>query len=230
MPAMRRIPSQEWLDDDLASPEEIRRSFDDLWRINRRLGGLSGCLFLLEKFFAETGVRHARVLDVGSGDARLASRLQEELAKRGLSAEFVAFDRRINHLTNCNHFPGGFSRVAGAAPMFPFPAKSFDVVMCNLFLHHFSGTQARKMLRGFAELASRAVLINDLERRLLPYFFIRIAWPFARSRVTRHDGAASVRQAYTRKELDILVREAGFWDFEIQRLPAFRLGLIVWKT
>ena len=227
---MRRVPSQEWLDDDLGTPKEIHQSFDDLWRINRHLGGVSGCLRLLGKFFARTGTHHARILDVGSGDARLAARLQEELAKRQLSAEFVAFDRRPNHLNNGNHFPPGFSRVAGDAPKFPFPAKSFDVVMCNLFLHHFSGAEARKMLHGLAEMASRAVLINDLERRFLPYFFIRIAWPFARSRVTRHDGAASVRQAYTRQELGELVREAGFTKFEVESLPAFRLGLTVWKA
>jgi len=226
---MRRVPSQEWLDDDLASPEEIRQSFDDLWRINRRLGGVSGCLRLLEGFFARTGSRRARILDVGSGDGRLAARLQEELARRRLSAEFVAFDRRPNHLTNGNHFPRGFSRVAGDAPEFPFRAESFDVVMCNLFLHHFSGEHARKMLQGLAAIASQAVLINDLERHPLPYFFIRFAWPFARSRVTRHDGAASVRQAYTRQELGELAREAGFSKFEIEPLAAFRLGLTVWK-
>lgn len=227
---MRRVPSQEWLDDDLARPEEIRQSFDDLWWINRRLGGISGCLRLLEKFFTRTGMRRARVLDVGSGDGRLAARLQEELRKRGLSAEFVAFDRRLNHLTNSNHFPPGFRRVAGEAPEFPFPPNSFDVVMCNLFLHHFSGEQARRMLQGFGKIASQAVLINDLERHPLPYFFIRVAWPFARSRVTRHDGAASVRQAYTREELGELAREAGFPKFEVEALPAFRLGLTIWKT
>jgi ubiquinone/menaquinone biosynthesis C-methylase UbiE len=227
---MRRVPSQEWLDDDLGTPEEIRQSFDDLWRINRWLGGVSGCLRLLDQYFARTGCHHARILDVGSGDSRLAVHLHEELAKRNLSAEFVAFDRRLNHLKSGNHSPQKLSRVVGDAFDLPFRCESFDVVMCNLFLHHFSGDQAKKIFRCLGEVASKAVLINDLERHPLPYFFIRFALPFARSRVTRHDGPASVRQAYTREELGTLVRQAGFSNFEIEQLAAFRLGLTVWKT
>jgi hypothetical protein len=74
------------------------------------------------------------------------------------------------------------------------------------------------------------VLVNDLERHWLPYLFICSARPFARSRITRHDGPASVRQAYTRSEIEALAREAGFAHFETRRLLPFRWGLILWKT
>jgi ubiquinone/menaquinone biosynthesis C-methylase UbiE len=227
---MRRIPSREWLDDDLGTPEEIRQSFDDLWRINRWLGGVSGCLHLLEDYFDRRGSRHTRVLDVGSGDSRLASYLQKELARRNRRAEFVALDRRLSHLRNHHPSTGTLSRVVADVADFPFAEKSFEVVICNLFLHHFSGDEAVELLRRFARIASEAVLINDLDRHPLPYAFIRIAWPFARSRITRHDGAASVRQAYTKDELAALARRAGFKHFEVERLPAFRLGLALWKV
>ena len=227
---MRRVPSQEWLDEDLGTPQEIQQSFDDLWRINRWLGGVSGCLHLLENYFDRRGSRHARILDVGSGDARLASYLQGELARRNRRAEFVALDRRLSHLRNHNSSAGKLSRVVADVMHLPFPEKSFEVVICNLFLHHFSGDEAVELLRRFAAMASEAVLINDLDRHPLPYAFIRVAWPFARSRITRHDGAASVRQAYTKGELATLARRAGFTHFEVERLPAFRLGLSIWKT
>jgi ubiquinone/menaquinone biosynthesis C-methylase UbiE len=224
-----RIPSQEWLDDDLGTPVEIHQSFDDLWRINRWLGGVSGCLYLLDRYFARRGSRHARILDVGAGDARLAARLQTELARQNRNAEFVALDRRLSHLRNGNHSTEKLSRVVADAFDFPFGQKSFDVVICNLFLHHFSPVEAVELLRQLAGIASEAVLINDLERHPLPYFFIRAARPFARSRITRHDGAASVRQAYTKDELAALASRAGFTNFEVERLPAFRLGLTLWK-
>ncbi|HKT10965.1 MAG TPA: methyltransferase domain-containing protein [Terriglobia bacterium] len=227
---MRRVPSPEWLDDDFGTPEEIRQSFDDLWRINRWLGGVSGCLRLLERYFARRGSRSARILDVGSGDSRLAARLQSELARRHRSVEFVALDRRLSHLRNGNHSPRKPPRVAADVFNCPFVENSFDVVICNLFLHHFSGDEAVELLRRLAGIASDAVLINDLERHPLPFAFIRIAWPFARSRITRHDGAASVRQAYTRDELADLAGRTGFTGFEVERLPLFRLGLVLWKT
>jgi SAM-dependent methyltransferase len=224
-----RVPSQEWLDDDLGTPGEIQHSFDDLWRINCWLGGVSGCLHLLDLYFARRGCRRARILDVGSGDSRLAARLQSELARRSRTTEFVALDRRLSHLRNGNHSLGKLSQVAADAFEFPFAENSFDVVICNLFLHHFSEVEAVELLRRLAGIASGAVLINDLERHLLPYAFIRVAWPFARSRITRHDGAASVRQAYTKDELVALAVRAGYINFQVERLPAFRLGLALWK-
>lgn len=227
---MLRVPSQEWLDDDLGTPGEIRKSFDDLWRINRWLGGVSGCLHLLDRYFARSGSRHARILDVGAGDSRLAAHLQSELARRNRSAQIVALDRRLSHLLNGYHSRAILPRVAADVYHLPFAEQSFDVVICNLFLHHFSEDKAVDLLRRFAVVASEAVLVNDLERNLLPYLFIHLPWPFARSRITRHDGAASVRQAYTKNELATLAVCAGFSDFEVRRLPVYRLGLALWKT
>ncbi len=226
---MLRVPSQEWLDDDLGTPGEIRQSFDDLWLINRWLGGVSGCLHLLDRYFARRDSRRARILDVGAGDSRLADRLRAELERRNRSVKFVALDRRLSHLRNGNHSSGKLSRVVADVSNLPFREKSFEVVICNLFLHHFSEDEAVQLMRRLAGVASEAVLINDLERHPLPYVFIRLAWPFARSRLTRHDGAASVRQAYTKDELEALASRAGFKEFEVERLPAFRLGLALWK-
>ncbi len=226
---MRRTTSHELLDDDLGIPREIERSLDDLWRINRWLGGVSSNLRMLERFFARAGAHPVKILDVGAGDTRLAARLRSELLRRGLRAEFVVLDRRITHLANGRPAAAGLSPVVADVFALPFPAGSFHVVMCNLFFHHFSGAQAQELLRSLAASAREAVLINDLERHLLPYLFIRFAFPFARSRITRHDGPASVRQAYTRAELAALAAEAGFEDVEVERLPLFRLGLTLWK-
>jgi SAM-dependent methyltransferase len=225
---MRRVTAEELLDDDRGTPQEIAQSFDDLWRINRWLGGLSNCLTLLERVFAQRGTRAARILDVGAGDARLAQRLGGELSRRGIQAQFVALDRRITHLRNGQ----SKSLPAVAADVFrlPFAENSFDVVMCNLFLHHFSGKNAVDLLKRLMEVARDAVIINDLERSLLPYMFIRAAFPFARSRITRFDGPASVRQAYTRDEMLDLARSAGFRQFRIERMGAYRLGMTIWKS
>jgi ubiquinone/menaquinone biosynthesis C-methylase UbiE len=226
---MRRHTTAELLDDDRGTPAEIERSLDDLWRINRWLGGVRSNLRLLERFFQRAGPQPARILDVGAGDSRLADRLRRALRRRNLRAEFVVLDRRHSHLRNGTPHAQGLSAVVADVFNLPFRDKSFDVVMCNLFFHHFSGEDARELLRRLSGIAGRAVIINDLERNLAPYWFIRIAYPFARSRITRHDGPASVRQAYTRTELRELVTRAGFRSFEIERFVPFRLGLTLWK-
>ena len=162
---MRRVTTAELLDDDLGTPQEIARSLDDLWRINRWLGGVRSSLCLLGNYFARTGAKSARILDVGAGDSRLATRLQEEFAMRTVRAQFVALDRRLSHLSN----GGAASREVPAivADVFnlPFGENSFDVVMCNLFFHHFSGESAQALLRCLARIARNAVILRS---RMLP--------------------------------------------------------------
>ena len=227
---MNRTLTAELLGDDLGTHQEIKQSFDDLWRINRWLGGVRTNLHLLERVFERSGLDRLRILDVGAGDGRLTESLAQGLSLRRLKAEFMALDRRQSHLRNgC---PRGEGLPAVAADVFepPFRDGSFDVVMCNLVFHHFSGERAQGLLRRMAAVASRAVIVNDLERNLLPYIFIRIAYPFARSRITRHDGPASVRQAYTRAEIESLAASAGFADINVEGLGGVPVGLTVWEA
>jgi hypothetical protein len=227
---MRRITCSELLDEDRGTGREIRDSLDDLWRINRWLGGVSASLRLLQDFFARAGVHPVRVLDVGAGDSRLTRQLQMELQRRGLQAEFTVLDRRLSHVRNGHKSAGATQPVVADALALPFADRSFNVVMCNLFFHHFSDEPAKQLLYGMAAIASEAVIINDLERHRLPYLFIRCAPWFARSPITRHDAPASVRQAYTRSELAALAAAAGFTDFDVRRLMPFRLGLTLWTN
>ena len=227
---MRRITCSELLDEDQGTRREIRDSLDDLWRINRWLGGVSSSLQLLQDFFARAGVHPVRILDVGAGDSRLAGRLQTELQRRGLQAEFTVLDRCLSHLLNGEKLAGAPQPVVADALALPFAEGSFNVVMCNLFFHHFSDGPAKELLRGMAAIASEAVMINDPERHRLPYLFIRYAPWFARSPITRHDAPASVRQAYTRSELAAIVVATGFTDFDVRRFMPFRLGLTLWKN
>ena len=81
-----------------------------------------------------------------------------------------------------------------------------------------------------ASAARDAVVINDLHRHWLPWFFVRAVPWFWSHRVSRLDGAASVRQAYTEPELIDLARAASLRDIEVHRLAPFRLGLVAWNT
>jgi ubiquinone/menaquinone biosynthesis C-methylase UbiE len=226
---MRRVPAIELLDNDLGSPADVRIQLNDLWRINRWLGGVSSSLHLLLRVLRDAGRRSVRVLEVGAGDGRLAARLRSMLRRRGIEADFFVLDRRYSHLLFGRPASDLHPVVADALAL-PFRAESFDVVTCNLLFHHFSGGDALRFLCSLGAVARDAVLINDLERRWLPYLFIRLAPWFTRNRMSRHDAAASVRQAYTRRELVQLAAAAGFTDFEVRRLAPFRLGLVVRKS
>ena len=140
---MRRITCSELLDEDRGTPRDIQNSLDDLWRINRWLGGVTSSLRLLEGVWARAEVHPVRILDVGAGDARLAVHLQMELRKRGVRAEFTVLDRHVTHLRNGHRSAAVPQSVVADALALPFAEGSFNVVMCNLFFHPFFGPTRR---------------------------------------------------------------------------------------
>ena len=227
---MRRITSVELLDRGIGSPEEVRGNLADLWRVNRYLGGVSNSLRLLGRFFHRTKKRRVRVLEVGAGDGRLAARLHRELRRQGIEAEFFVLDWRLNHLLVGRPDTQEVHPVVADALALPFAQSTFDLVMCNLFLHHFSGARALRLLNALASVAREAVLINDLRRHWLPYWFVRLTPWLWRERMSHLDGAASLQQAYTRAELVELAGAASFSDFEVHQLAPFRLGLVLWMN
>ena len=100
--------------------------------------------------------------------------------------------------------------MAGDAFRLPFRPGSFDYVFCSLFLHHFQDKEVVRLLRDFGEVARKAVLVIDLERNPIPYYFIAWSRPLLGwDPVTVHDGAISVEAAFHRKELEDLARQAG---------------------
>ncbi|MGH9467896.1 MAG: methyltransferase domain-containing protein [Terriglobales bacterium] len=206
---MRQRLAQELLDEDGGTPEEIARSLDELGWIHRHLGGLSSWRQLLQSLPAAESV-----LDVGAGRGEVAAYVGASLGARRI----VALDRRTSHMGASG------SRVAGDALRLPFADRSFEVVMCNLFLHHFHGAAAGQVLGEMARVARRAVVINDLERHWAAYAAIWLLRPRF-SRITRYDGPRSVRQAYTAEEMEQL---AGARRHTLVRLTHYRLGLILY--
>jgi len=214
----RRPYIHELLDAGQAPPEEVARSLADLRRYNLWLGGRRVLLGLLAAEVRRAGLREFSLLDVGAGSGDLAA----AVGRRFPLARVVLCDLKPNHL------PPGRLSVAASAETLPFGDRSFDFVSASLLLHHFRDADAARLLGLFRRIARSAVLVNDLERHWFPLWFLRATMPvFARSYLTRHDGPASVRQAFRPEELRTLARTAGFSDFSVRRhRPWFRLSLV----
>jgi SAM-dependent methyltransferase len=70
-------------------------------------------------------------------------------------------------------------RVVADAFALPFAPRSFDYVFSSLFLHHFTDDHVVELLAGFGRLARRQVLVIDLWRHPVPYYFItQTRWLF----------------------------------------------------
>ena len=97
----------------------------------------------------------------------------------------------------------------------------------SLFLHHFTDQQVVDLLRGFGRAARRAVLVIDLERHPVAYYFLPwTKWALGWDPVTVHDGAISVEAAIHADELERLATRAGLKNARAKTYrPAFRIAM-----
>ncbi|MFN3323155.1 MAG: methyltransferase domain-containing protein [Bryobacteraceae bacterium] len=202
---------------DSAEPDEARENLRDLVRINRWLGGHRVLGWMLRRF-VHPGERFT-VLDIGAASGDMGRSIRREYP----GATVISLDRRTLHLEAADP-----PRLAADAFRLPFRPASVDFVFCSLFLHHFPDRQIVELLAAFHSIARRALLVIDLERHPIPYYFLpATAWLFRWGRLAVHDGQISVEAAFRPEELLGLARRAGLADVSVRRhRPWFRLSLM----
>jgi 2-polyprenyl-3-methyl-5-hydroxy-6-metoxy-1,4-benzoquinol methylase len=202
---------------DVAADAKLERVLRDLERINHWFGGetvarraLAGIVARQEAF---------TLLDVGAASGEMGRAIERAYP----NARVYNLDRQVRHLARAG--PRG---VAGNAFEPPFAERSFDVVFCSLFLHHFEEAEVGGLLRSMYGLARRAVVAVDLERsRIARSFLPWTQWLMGWDAITTHDGVRSVEAGFTRAELARIAWLAGLNDVEVRsHAPWFRLTLV----
>jgi ubiquinone/menaquinone biosynthesis C-methylase UbiE len=221
---MRRIPSHELLDSDEGTPREIANSITDLRMFNRWFGGLSCTSRLVEQVARRSKSNSLSWLDVAAGGGYVPRTVRDRFATRNLAFDITLLDRAATHLGN------GARAVVGDALALPFRDASFDLVSSGLFVHHLAPDQVVQFAREGLRVCRHAFLINDLIRDPIHLALAYAGFPLYQSRITRNDAPASVRQAYTVKEMRAMLSETGASRIEITTCFLYRMGVIVWKT
>jgi ubiquinone/menaquinone biosynthesis C-methylase UbiE len=224
---MRRVPIAEWLDTDAGSVEEIAASLGDLGRINRWFGGIGTTQSMVERVAERCGTRSFSMLEVASGTGVVPYAVQQNVARRGIELDITLLDRASSHLKNGGN--GSPKRVAGDARTLPFADNSFDLVSSCIFVHHLSPEDVLEFVQEGLRVCRRAVLINDLMRHAAHLALVYAGLPLFRSRITRHDAPASVRQAYTAEEMRRLLHQTEAREVEVHSHYLYRMGVIAWK-
>jgi ubiquinone/menaquinone biosynthesis C-methylase UbiE len=222
---MRRRPTEELLDLDAGTPEEISDSLTDLRHINSWFGGVATTRKMIERVAARTSLRQLSLLEVAAGSGDLPDLVSKQLSNRGICIRTTLLDRSLTHLPNTSKLQS----VAGDVFSLPFDANSFDMVSSSLFAHHLAPDQIGEFLGEALRVCRHAVLINDLIRHPLHLALVYAGLPLFRSPITWHDAPASVRQAYTVEEMADYLKTARSAGFELNRYFLFRMGAILWK-
>lgn len=155
-----------------------------------------------------------RILDIASGGGDVVIGVAKLAARNGAPVEAIGCDispTAVQHAKRAAENAGirraRFFQLNALTDQLP---DDYDVLMCTLFLHHLSDPDVRAMLQRMAKAARRCVMVDDLRRNRLGYFY---AWAGARlltrSPMIHTDGPLSVRAAFTLAEARKLAEDAG---------------------
>jgi len=223
---MQRVTTEEILDSNLCPRAEVETSLRDLCRMNRWFGGVATTRTLFERVAEETGKKHFSVLEVAAGFGEVPRAAGRQLASKGLTLDITDLDRVDTHLQHSHR-----ALVADALAL-PFRDNSFDLVSCSLFAHHLQPQELERFGREALRVSRTAFLINDLIRHPVHLALVYAGFPLMRSYVSRVDGVASVKRAYTPDEMRRILANGStpHKRIEISQHYLFRMGVIVWKN
>jgi SAM-dependent methyltransferase len=165
--------------------------------------------------------RTLRVLDVATGGGDVPIALARRAIRSGLAITIEGCDKSPRAVQFA-----GEQAAARALPLRFFTLDAltdeiptgFDAIVFSLFLHHLDDHQTVRFLKRIKDAAGTLIMINDLLRGPIEY---AMAWAgcrlLSRSPVVRHDGPASVRAAFTLREVRDLASRAGLEGAKLTR-------------
>jgi 2-polyprenyl-3-methyl-5-hydroxy-6-metoxy-1,4-benzoquinol methylase len=208
----------ELLDEAVHDAAELEQSLDHVAEVNRWLGGSRAVWHALQPLLAHAPT--TRILDLGTGSADIPVDLCRRAARARVPLNVTATDIHPQMLDIALRRTARLPQVRvqhADALALPFADDSFDIALLSLTLHHFEGDELPRVLREAARVASRAIVVNELERCRANWWGARLlaATRWRGNRLTRHDGPRSVLRAFTMPELRELAAAA---DLRVQRL------------
>ena len=224
MHMLERSIKPELLDE--LSPDDPRamQSRRDLRRLNVWMGHNRIMQRMLEGAHRQSPP--ARIIEFGAGDGTFLLRLAKSLPWRGGTIEAVLVDqqRLVSAKTQAEFARISWKAIPIRSDVFEWLGRSelrpTDVIVANLFLHHFSNDALRTL---FARVAAQAACFVACEpRRSRPVWGMsKLVGLIGCNDVSRHDAAASVRAGFVGRELSALWPQDDAWELTEKRAGLF---------
>jgi hypothetical protein len=224
---MRRVVEPELLDALPPGDPQAAGSRADLRRLNFLMGHAD---FLTRAFRRQHEAnpfqsRPLRLVELGAGDGSLLLRLARRWSVLGVTAEVTLLDRQnlVSTETRRAFAALHWSVESVASDVFAWlnsPAPIADVMLVNLFLHHFQDEQLAALLRLAAARTNR-FLACEPRRSPLALTAARSLALLGCNAVTRHDAVVSVHAGFASPELSALWPKPKEWELNEKSVGLF---------
>lgn len=218
---MPRLVAAETLDGLSENDPHAIRSRRDLQRIHRLMGTRTTLARALRKMTASCHEhRPLRILELGAGDGSLMLGVARAFRNGWPAVELTLLDRQplVSQATLRGYADAGWSARPRVRDVFDWAAndeaaqgsvprergaRRWDIIVCNLFLHHFEGAQLQALLAAI-EARSEQFFACEPRRGRLALGASHLVGLIGANAVTREDAVLSVRAGFCAAEISQL--------------------------
>ena len=219
---MKRIVQTELLDTLPVGDPRAVRSRQDLHRVNGWMRQHALMADALKNALNGHALGHITELGAGDGNflLRVANRLKPELQTKPVTATLIDLQKNVSTKTLAAFAALGWRAEIVVADVFDRSKISSDVVLANLFLHHFAAARLTELLRLISQHAKLFIALEP-RRAVWPLFCSRLLWAIGCNAVTRHDAVISVHAGFSGTELSDLWPDKQNWRLTERCAGAF---------
>jgi len=217
----------ELLDGPTHDRVELGANLDDMALANQALGSNRSMLRHLTRLLAHVPAsQRISVLDIATGAGGVPRLIGRWARHVGRQVRLIAsdLDATVVGIADEQLRRDDVDIIRHDALHLPFADASVEVVTCAFALHHFNPSVAVGVLREMARVARIGIVVSDLRRSYLAYWGARALALVTPNRLSRHDGPLSVLRAYTPREVQALLMQAGIQG-RASAEPLFRLTI-----
>jgi SAM-dependent methyltransferase len=203
--------------DGPSSYAEFRDCLLDLEKVNRTVLAYRPTLAWLEQFAVKDG-GPLHILDVGCGGGDMLRRVEVWARSRRVAVQLTGIDLNPYAARAARELTGNSSIEWVTGDVLAYrPSNPIDVVISSLFTHHLTDAEIVNFVSWMEQVAERGWFINDLHRKIAPYYgFKALAWVMRWHRFVRHDGAVSIRRSFLREDWERYCATAGLRESDVR--------------
>jgi 2-polyprenyl-3-methyl-5-hydroxy-6-metoxy-1,4-benzoquinol methylase len=204
----------EMMDRPQSISSELERDLCNIRRLNRWFG--SHALIL---FFARRWIRpkaRLRVVDLATGSGDIPRLIADYARSIAAQIHIDALDQQSATLEIARNLSADYPNINFVeANVLEWQAlEAYDIVLCTMALHHFSETDAVRVLRRGRDLSRKFVLVSDLRRSLRGTIGVcLLTATLFHEPMTKFDARLSMARAFSFSELGELAKQAGWKNF-----------------
>jgi hypothetical protein len=193
---------------------ELERDLKSIRQLNRWFGSYHLVLGFIRRWIRPAD--RLRVVDLATGSGDIPRLIVDYARKIHAKVEIDALDRQPATLEIARNLSANYPEISyREANILEWNSvEGYDITLCTLALHHFSGQDAVRLLCKCRELSKRFVLVSDLRRSFFllagVYVLTTLIFP---EKMTRYDARLSAIRAFSFSEMRDLAVRAGWENF-----------------